>query len=247
MPTPQLAQLLQVLGHRVGIVHHDAFRELEVEQPRIEAGFGEHLRHHQRDVLLEELDRRQVDTDTGRWVAALLPEFRLPAGFAQRPFVDRNDEAVFFRTRKEFARADEAVPRALPAQERLRPGNPSGPQRDLRLVVQDELVLVDGGAQIGVEDEACARAPIHIGGIETEDLAAVVLCPVHRKVAVAQQLLHVGAVGRVHGDADAGAERDLLAGVRPGLVDGLQNAVGHVYRVFVARDAGLQDRKFVAA
>jgi hypothetical protein len=103
------------------------------------------------------------------------------------------------------------------------------------------------GAQIGIEDQACARAPVHVGGVEAEDLAAVVLCPVHRQVAVAQQLLHVGAVGRVHGDADAGAERDLLAGMRPGLVDRVQNAVGHVDGVFVARDARLQDRKFVAA
>ena len=35
--------------------------------------------------------------------------------------------------------------------------------------------------------------------------------------------------------------------MRPGLVDRLQNAVGHVDGVFVARDARLQDREFVAA
>ena len=79
--------------------------------------------------------------------------------------------------------------------------------------MQDELVLVDRGAQIEVEEQARARAPVHVGSVEAEDLAAVVLCPVHRQVAVAQKLLHVGAVGRVHRDADACAERDLLAGV----------------------------------
>ena len=51
----------------------------------------------------------------------------------------------------------------------------------------------------------------------------------------------------MHGDADARAERDLLAGVRPGLVDRVQNAVGHINSVFVARDARLQDREFVTA
>src|ERR1044071_10064788 len=99
-------------------------------------------------------------------MTALLPEFCLPAGLAQRPLVDRNDEAVFFRPRQKFARADKAVPRALPAQKSRSTGNAPGPQRDLRLVMQDELVLVDRGPQICIENQACACTPIHVGGVE---------------------------------------------------------------------------------
>src|SRR5262249_19637812 len=116
-------------------------------------------------------------------------------------------------TCQEFARANEAVPWTLPAQERLRTGDAPGPKRDLRLVVQDELVLVDCGSQIGIEDQACAYAPVPVGSVRTENLAPVLLCPIHRQVTVRQQFRHVGPVGGMHGDADAGAERDLLAGV----------------------------------
>jgi hypothetical protein len=69
--------------------------------------------------------------------------------------------------------------------------------------MQDELFVGDRFAQMGIEDQACARPPIHVRGIETEHVSAVVLGAVHREVAVAQQLFDIGPVGRVDGDAHA--------------------------------------------
>ena len=102
----------------------------------------------------------------------------------------------------------------LPAHERLETLDPSGRELDHRLVVQDELAVVDGALEIGLELQALQGGVVHRG---FEHLVAALpgfLGHVHRHVGVPKELL--GALGsarsRVGGrDADRGADEDLLA------------------------------------
>jgi hypothetical protein len=101
-----------------------------------------------------------------------------------------------------------------PADEGLDSFDPSGGELDHRLVVQDELAVVDGALEIGLELQALQGGVVHRG---FEHLVAALprfLGHVHRNVGVPQELL--GALGsarsRVGGrDADGGADEDLLA------------------------------------
>ena len=177
----------------------------------------------------------------------LLPRLCLTAGLAKHPFIDRNDKARFFRPCQELAWTDEAVPRTPPAQQCFRAGNLPSLERNLWLVVQDKLLLGDRLAHIGVEDQACTRPPIHVRGVESEDVSAIMLRPIHCQITVAQELLHVGTVGWVNGDTDTRTRNHLLARMQPWCADGLNDAGSHFGRILVLCDVRLQNCKLVAA
>ena len=76
--------------------------------------------------------------------------------------------------------------------------------------------------------------------------APFALGAVERHVGVAQQLVGLGAVGGRDGDAEAGADHDLMAEHVEGLRDRFDDAAGKLGRVGRPR-ADLNDRELVAA
>ena len=114
---------------------------------------------------------------------------------------ERPHEPGLLGERQELQRRDHAETRMGPAQQRLDGDGLAGPQVDLRLVVQDQLLGVDGGTQLVDEDEAVA-AVVDVRLVHLERALAE-LGPVHRDVGAAHEADAVGGVGRRHRDADA--------------------------------------------
>ena len=91
-----------------------------------------------------------------------------------------------------------------PAQQRLDAGDLAGRQIHLRLIVQRELLALQRMAQAVFQRQAFDRLHLRFLGEEAEIVLAVFLGEIHRRIGALGQRMHVGAVGREHGDADAG-------------------------------------------
>ena len=152
--------------------------------------------------------------------------------------------------RDEVQRRDETARRVLPADERLEPLDRARRELDHRLVVQDELAVVDGALQVRLELEALERRVVHRGFEDLVAALAGLLGHVHRDVGVPQQLL--GALGTagpgVGGrDADRGAGEDLLALEVERTLERREDPRGDLGRVDPVPAVLEQDRELVAA
>jgi hypothetical protein len=125
----------------------------------------------------------------------LAPLARLAQCRLAHPERQQADEAGVLGERDELGRRDQPPLGMGPAQQRLGAVDAAG-QVDLRLVVQDELVAVDGPAQVGEQREPrgaglIARAVVH-GHAETGALGLV-----HGDVGVLDERVGVPAVVRI--------------------------------------------------
>ena len=76
-----------------------------------------------------------------------MPRAHLPAGLAQHEPADRDDQPGLLGQRDEVQRRDQPAVGVLPADQRLDAGQPAGRQFDDRLVVDDELAVLDGAGR----------------------------------------------------------------------------------------------------
>ena len=98
-----------------------------------------------------------------------------------------------------------------PAQQRFGAGQALAVATELRLVIQDEFVLLQRMAQIAFQFQTLQRTGVHVGLIELEVVLAAFLGVVHRRVGVLHQLAEFIAVLRTQGDADTGGDEELAA------------------------------------
>ena len=138
------------------------------------------------------------------------------AGFAQHPAADRDDQAGLLGEGDEVARADEPALGVLPAQQRLDAAitRPSEQPHD-RLVVQLELAALECALQVGPQLEAREHARVHLG-LEQRGSR-----PCRRAWRCTWRRRRRGSARRRRRrsrvedrDADAAAQRQLLAGDR---------------------------------
>ena len=80
----------------------------------------------------------------------------------------------------------------------------------LRLVAQEEFLVLDRLAQPPLDLQALGEQEIQVVGEEADRVAAGVLRLVHRVVGVLEQLVHVGRVVRIVADADRRRHVDLV-------------------------------------
>ena len=93
----EMDALLLELVHRgdreLCVLHQTAFGDLELEQRRPQPALPQGAAHDGAEVGLLELMRRNVDGHPKARVALLLPLGVLPAGFAEHPLPNLDDEA----------------------------------------------------------------------------------------------------------------------------------------------------------
>ena len=77
----------------------------------------------------------------------------------------------------------------LPADERLEPDDPVGPEVDDRLVVGAQLVALEGAPEVALEIEALERLGAHRRVEQREVPGRIALGPDHRDLGLAQQLV----------------------------------------------------------
>ena len=116
----------------------------------------------------------------------------------------------------------------------------------MRLIVQLEFVGDERLAQVELEPPALLHLRVHFRLEEVIGAAAFRLGAIERHVGVAQQLVGLVAVGRRHGDADAGADDHLVAVDFERLGEGLDQVGGKLAGIG-RPGAALHDGEFVAA
>ena len=117
---------------------------------------GEHLRDVAGEPRVAGVRRGQVDGDAYA-VTGVEPGAHLAQCLVEHVQGERLDEVRRLDDRKELAGAEQPSRRVLPTNERLDRVGATRAQIDLRLVVQDELVLFDRPADLGRAVRAARR------------------------------------------------------------------------------------------
>ena len=125
---------------------------------------------------------------------------------------DRQDQAGLLGQRDELGRRHRAQLGAVPAQQRLDAGDARRSQIELGLVVQRQLVALDGAAQARLQRQPLERQRLQSAVVELEVVLALFLGVVHRDVGVLHQRAarRCASSGNI-ADADAGGDAALLA------------------------------------
>ena len=218
-----------------------------------EAGLGQDVAHLVHDLGTRELPGGQVHGHVERRLhrELALQLHRVAARFPEHPASDRDDQPRLLGERDELERLHDAAVRVDPADQRFDARDLARIQLDHRLVVQDELVVLERALQVGLQLQAPQRGVVHL---RLEDLVAtlaLLLRHVHRDVRVAHECLGrvlaalPGALG--HGDADARADEHLLALQGERDLEHLHDPIGDVRRLDPFAAVLQKDRELVPA
>jgi hypothetical protein len=90
----------------------------------------------------------------------------------------------------------------LPAQQRLHARHVVTFDIDDRLIVNVELLLLDGGTQARFDGDALLQLAVHAGAEELKVISAAILRLIHGGVGVAQQLADIRAIAWIQADTD---------------------------------------------
>ena len=133
-----------------------------------------------------------------------------------------------------------------PAQQRLYAGYLPGGHLHLRLIVQLELIALEGTTQRRFERQAFNRLGLDLLGEEPEGVLAVFLGAIHRHIGFLRQHLHVGTVRRISRDADTGRGMAFVAAQLQRLAENRQQVTGDPLDVMAFRGLPENDDELVA-
>ncbi len=114
----------------------------------------------------------------------------------------------------------------IPPQQHLGARDQSAAEVQLRLVMELELVPLDGVAHLHDERELVGRARLVLLAVEAVADAGL-LRHVHRHVRMAQERARVRGVRRIDGDPDRGADFEHLPLDDERLLERVEDAPGH--------------------
>ncbi len=147
----------------------------------------------------------------------------------------------------EFAGRDLAARRMRPAAQRFDADHGLAALVDDRLVEQPQLIVLDRLAQVAFQQLAVGQIRIHRRVVDAGAVAALVLGAVERHVGIAHDVGGAAAIAVDHGDADRGADDDVLPVDRVRRADRGDDALRHRHHLgAVVADRG-DHREFVAA
>ena len=135
-----------------------------------------------------------------------------------------------------------------PPDQRLDAGDASAVELDHRLVVQDELAVLDRPLEVGLQLESLQRRLVHGRLEDLVPALAALLGHVHRDVGVAEQLFGIPGLSLLdHGDPEARPDEDLLPLQQERVLEHLHDPIGDVGRLDALAAVLQQDRELVAA
>ncbi len=222
-----------------GIGHHRALRQLEAQQAR-----GEGACLQEAGDVLDELDVLEVagrEVDRDRQVPPLvLPGVALLDRLPEHPAGEGLDEPTLLGQGDEPVRRNDPALGVPPADEGLRSHHRARLQVDLGLVVQEQLVALDGPPQLAQQHERAGIVGISLRGVDHEAASAAAGRLQGRVRAPQEQL---GGLPMVGADADADAHRHLDGQLlhHEGGLQGLEDGGGHLLgeaRVRPGEDGG---------
>ena len=239
------AEVVQREGHaHVAAGHHDlgdagqvaqsaGLQHLQLQVAVLHLGVGGQAGAQAlHEIGLLQLARTQVDADR-QVQAGGAPGVHLLQGGLHHPLADVERQRVVLDDGQEAAGRQQAAVRVLPADQRFGPDDLARAHVHLGLVVQHELVVEQGVADVLDALVVAAHAAVLLG---IEDVAAVLagqLGLVHGLVGLAQQLVGIDLFGlRVGGQAQAGRDLQRQLADGHGLGGGGQHAVDHGQGLF---------------
>ena len=169
-----MAEILSAVALRR--LEQNRFGEFKLQTRRcdIVAGeiFGDDLINLRRQLELRSGD---IDGDSRRRNAQVIPGLDLLTSMVDHPFPDRDDASGRLRDRDEGVRQHQAAFWMIPSDQRLQPDNPSGLKFHLRLIEQFEFAALDRVPQLFADDYPLAGLVVEFGDMEAELIAAFVL------------------------------------------------------------------------
>ena len=138
-----------------------------------------------------------------------MPQGDLPAGRAQHPLTQAQDEPGLLGHGDELARRNHAVLRMMPADQGLETHHLSCFQADLGLVTDLELVFPQGPAHVRFHLGALDGRTGHFLHVVLESAPSRFLGLEHGGIGIAQQGMGVMAILGIEADAYADTEREL--------------------------------------
>ncbi len=141
-----------------------------------------------------------------------------------------------------------AVHRVVPADQRLDADDRPAICRIDRLVHQPHVAArIQRSAQVALDHALACDQIVHVAGEDRMPTAAVLLGFVERDVGLAQQVCRIGVGAARDGDADGGADMDLVAHQAEGLAELAEQALAEFLGGAEALDVEDDDGEFVAA
>ena len=162
--------------------------------------------HDLRQIGLPELKRRQVDGNV-----EIRPALRIAGNAVQHPCAERGHEARVLGNGNEGRWRDLSPFRVTPPQQCLGANDLACAAGHDRLILQAQLVALDGRAQIDFDRAAGFHVSRHVGGEEDGPIPPLTLRIIERNVGVAHQLVRRRAMIGRHGDTDRGFDAHGLA------------------------------------
>ena len=246
-PYAESLQPLHDCRRGIGLLHQHALGQLEREPLRGDAGHVQQLGDLLWQVGLRELPAGEVyrhvrDVDLG----IRGPAGELAAGLLQHPTPERDDEAGLLRQSDERTGRHQPALRVRPADERLEADDALLLERDDRLVVQLELVPVEGAAEVALQIKALADPSAHRLVEHLVAAAALLLRATQSDLSVREQRGRAGAARCRDRYPDAGArEHVALVELDRGL-ERPQQLIRQLDRAALTGEPLDQDGKFVA-
>jgi hypothetical protein len=177
----------------------------------------------------------------------VVPVAQLAAGLIQCPFANVDDAAVGFRQRDKQVWRNHPVLGVLPAQQGLDADHAMIAVANLRLVDQVQLVAQQGFAQVFFQFAAAAHLAVDAGDIKLIAVARAAFGQGHGLLGLLQQLLGGVAIFREQGDADGGAQADILLIDAERRLQVIENALRQLGGLVRLLDVRLNQGKLVAA
>ena len=161
-----------------------------------------------------------------------LRPLRLPArqrrtGLLQHPLANVLDQPGFLGQGNELIRTDLTTLWVHPAQQHLGTRHAVVSQHQLRLEHQLQLLARDGLAQLALQLQALVDGNLHLRGEEMQGIAPGMLGPVHGGIGLLENVRGLLQAQRVQGDADTGADRQLMAVDQATAVQAAQQFLAH--------------------
>ncbi|MNN37676.1 hypothetical protein D3C81_1516350 [compost metagenome] len=149
-------QQLELFAGQVDVLHQPRLGDFDFQRAGRQAAAQQAMEQAAGKVRLGELLHRDVDrqVEVGRHLAGSEPLLELADGAVDHPVADAQDLAAGLGHGDEVDRGDEAQLRVDPAQQCLGADDSAAAQFDLRLVDEEELVVVERDTQGLVQADA---------------------------------------------------------------------------------------------
>ena len=243
----QCAQAGKQFQGCVRVFHDRALGHFQLQLLGWQAGGSQHAGNFLVQLASAEQAAGDVHCDEAERAAFGVPVHHLATGLLQHPGVDGADHAVVLGNRDKFAWRNQPALRVLPAYQCLHAYLATVTQVMQRLVVNAQLVIVQGMAQAAGQFHALTGVVGQLLHIEGIAFAAAALGLEQRRIGIAQDLLDAIPIVGEQADADAGADVEFMTVEEKGRVQAMQQTLRQFGSLGGFRAVFAEQAEFVTA